>query len=99
MANKLIGRKKEQVILQQAINSEESEMVAIIGRRRVGKTFLIRSVYQDRIDIEFTGVQNATRKEQLASFHFLITRYADDIKLIKLPKNWLEAFHQLITIL
>jgi len=99
MSNKLIGRKKEQVILRQALQSEESEMVAIIGRRRVGKTFLIRSVYKDKIDIEFTGVQNATRKEQLASFHFLITRYANDIKDIKSPKNWLEAFHQLITVL
>ena len=75
MSNKLIGRKKEQVILRQALQSEESEMVAIIGRRRVGKTFLIRSVYKDKIDIEFTGIQNATCKEQLASFHFLITRW------------------------
>ena len=99
MTNKLIGREREQAILQQAIQSDESEMVAIIGRRRVGKTFLIRSVYGDKIDIEFTGVQNATRNEQLASFHFLITRYAKDSTAIKPPKNWLEAFHQLITVL
>ena len=98
MKNKLIGREKEKAILQQALISEESEMIAIIGRRRVGKTFLIRSVYQEKIDIEFTGVQNASRKEQLASFHFLIKRYAKSDSL-KSPKNWLEVFHQLITVL
>jgi uncharacterized protein len=41
----LIGRKKEQDVLLKALNSNEPEMVAVIGRRRVGKTFLIRSVY------------------------------------------------------
>jgi len=64
MKNKFIGREKEQALLKDAISSGESEMIAVIGRRRVGKTFLIRSVYHDNIDIEFTGVQNATRKEQ-----------------------------------
>ena len=54
----LIGRKNEQEILLKALNSSEPEMVAIIGRRRVGKTFLIRTVYDNRIDFELTGVQN-----------------------------------------
>jgi uncharacterized protein len=56
----LIGRKKEQDVLLKALNSNEPEMVAVIGRRRVGKTFLIRSVYEDRIDFELTGIQNYT---------------------------------------
>lgn len=61
MDDKFIGRQKEQIILKDALQSSESEMIAVIGRRRVGKTFLIRSVYDKKIDIEFTGVQNATR--------------------------------------
>ncbi len=99
MQNKLIGRLKEQKILEKALASGESEMVAVIGRRRVGKTFLIRSVYNEKIDLEFTGVQDAPRREQLDSFHFLLTRYAGRNTSINPPKNWLEAFHQLITVL
>ncbi len=99
MSNTLIGRTKEQETLRKALLSDESEMVAIIGRRRVGKTFLIRSVYRERIDLEFTGVQNATRREQLESFHFLLQKYARRNTILNLPKNWLEAFHQLITVL
>ena len=99
MSNTLIGRTKEQETLRKALLSDESEMVAIIGRRRVGKTFLIRSAYRERIDLEFTGVQNATRREQLDSFHFLLQKYARRNTILNLPKNWLEAFHQLITVL
>ncbi|MCB0593245.1 MAG: AAA family ATPase [Lewinellaceae bacterium] len=99
MKNKLIGRKKEQEILKKALVSDEPEMVAVIGRRRVGKTFLIRAVYKERIDLEFTGVQNASRKEQLDSFHFILKRYAEQDTVLSVPKNWLEAFHQLITVL
>jgi AAA+ ATPase superfamily predicted ATPase len=61
---KLIGRETEQTILETALVSDESEMIAITGRRRVGKTFLIRSVYDTKIDLEFTGVQDASRREQ-----------------------------------
>jgi len=96
---KLIGRKEEQAILKEALKSDESEMVAITGRRRVGKTFLVRSVYNGRIDLEFTGVQSAPRNEQIASFHFLLQRFVGEEPKLKLPKNWLEAFHQLITVL
>ena len=42
----LIGRIGEQEILQNSLSSKESEMVAVIGRRRVGKTFLINKVYK-----------------------------------------------------
>jgi len=83
MKNKFIGREKEQALLKDAISSGESEMIAVIGR----------------IDIEFTGVQNATRKEQLASFHFLLQRYAGTTLALPIPKNWLSAFHHLITVL
>ena len=40
--NIFVGRKKEQEILKEALTSYEAEMVAVIGRRRVGKTYLIK---------------------------------------------------------
>lgn len=97
--NKLVGRKREKMILDDALASNQAEMIAITGRRRVGKTFLIRSVYKGKIDLEFTGVQHAPRREQLDSFHFLLQQYSDHPQQVPSPKNWLEAFHQLITVL
>jgi len=68
VTNSLIGRKEEQRILRKALESGEAEMVAVIGRRRVGKTFLINEVYKERIMFEVTGIQNAPRPEQLGNF-------------------------------
>lgn len=99
MSNTFIGRKKEKALLEKALHSTDSEMIAIIGRRRVGKTYLIRSVYNEKIDLEFTGVQNASRKEQLTSFHFLLSRYVETTISSTVPDNWLTAFHLLIEVL
>jgi hypothetical protein len=75
MANILIGRAKEQDTLRKALQSDESEMVAVFGRRRVGKTYLVRSFFKENVNLEFTGVQNATLEEQLTAFFFLIKQY------------------------
>ena len=58
-----IGREVEKSMLRKAMDSGEAEMVAVIGRRRVGKTFLVRSVFSDNIDFELKGIQNAPSKE------------------------------------
>ena len=94
---KLIGREKEKAILEEALTSNSSEMVAVIGRRRVGKTFLIRSVYNSQIDLEFTGVQNAELEEQLDNFYFSLQEFSAE--KLEAPENWLRAFHLLITVL
>jgi len=99
MKNLLTGRHQEQQILQEAFHSNEAEMVAVFGRRRVGKTFLVRSVFDKQIDLEFTGVQNATTQEQLKTFFFLIKKYANPSLSLIPPKTWLDAFFQLITVL
>lgn len=93
----LIGRTKEQEILKKAYQSNESEMVAVFGRRRVGKTFLVRSMFKNKIDLELTGVQNAELAEQLTTFFFHVQRRSKT-NLTK-PKTWLAAFLQLITVL
>ena len=56
---KNIGRQQEQHTLLRAFHSDEPEMVAVFGRRRVGKTFLVRTVFSEQIDFEVIGVQNA----------------------------------------
>ncbi|MEN0003554.1 MAG: ATP-binding protein [Bacteroidota bacterium] len=91
-----VGREKEQEILRKALHSYEAEMVAVIGRRRIGKTYLIKETYKDHISFEITGLQNAPLDEQLDNFIYQMIR-AFDIKQFKpKPKSWLKAFMLLI---
>lgn len=87
----LVGRLEEKKTLQSALASPKAEMVSIIGRRRVGKTFLVKSVYLDEIDFEITGIQQATRKEQLRNFMLQLSKYSGDSFPLMAPKDWLEA--------
>ena len=56
---KLIGREEEKKLFQEILKSKATELIAIYGRRRVGKTFLIRQVLQKEIVFEFTGTKEA----------------------------------------
>ena len=60
----LIGRKQEVQILQSALRSDESAFVAVYGRRRVGKTFLVRQVLQNEFLFQHAGVANSSKRIQ-----------------------------------
>lgn len=96
MHTELVGRKEEIAILEKALTSPEAEMISVIGRRRVGKTFLIKTIYENHINFEITGLQNAPRNEQLRNFAFQLNRVAKNTVPIPPPKDWLEAFMFLI---
>lgn len=95
----LIGRKEEQRILEKALQSTGAEMVAVIGRRRVGKTFLVETTYQEKIVFQITGLQNETKGKQLRNFQDQLSEYSQAKLPIKLPVDWLEAFQMLRTYL
>ena len=99
MEQKLIGRIKEQQILNKALLSNEAEMVAVVGRRRVGKTFLVRSVYKHQLKFEITGIQNASKEEQLQNFSNRLNTFAQPTIPIQPPSNWLAAFQMLLNYL
>jgi AAA+ ATPase superfamily predicted ATPase len=90
-----IGRKPERAILEEALQSGEAEMVAIVGRRRVGKTFLVTQTYAGRIVFELTGVQKATLKQQLTNFRDELYNVAGGEALPEVPGDWLSAFRML----
>ena len=93
----IIGRAKEQEILREAYRASESLFVVVYGRRRVGKTFLVREVFADKMDFFATGVNQESKKVQLEYFYHALCKYSDTP--IAMPKNWLEAFASLIKIL
>jgi len=99
MKNTFIGRRKEIEILQKAVKSKGAEMVSVIGRRRIGKTFLIKNVYKDDIVFELTGTRNAPLKEQLQNFTFSLQLASGNNTSVKPPANWMEAFFMLINYL
>ena len=91
----LVGRKEEQEILQKALASSEAEMIAVIGRRRVGKTFLVEQVYKDRIAFQITGLQKQPMQKQLRNFQDQLSEFSQANLAIKIPIDWLEAFQLL----
>lgn len=88
----IIGRNKEQAILNQLLVSKESEFLTIFGRRRIGKTFLIRQVYAGKISFQMTGIAKANTSEQLANFFSVIRELDINVDQGHIPKDWFEAF-------
>jgi AAA+ ATPase superfamily predicted ATPase len=93
----IIGREIEQNLLSRVLKSGEAELVAVYGRRRVGKTFLIRNVFEKQMVFEFSGTHNATLNQQLENFSRVLSK-AVGIKLA-VPDGWMDAFEMLTTYL
>jgi AAA+ ATPase superfamily predicted ATPase len=91
----ILGRKPEQRILNEVAQSGKAHLVAITGRRRIGKTYLIRTYFQDQIDLEFSGVLNAGLKEQLQQFDYALRAREKKTGKRPIPENWMQAFQQL----
>lgn len=89
---KLIGRHEEREILNNALSSAVPELIAIYGRRRVGKTYLIRSIYGERIVFDFTGVHEAGLKNQLQNFSYALQKAMGSSVPAAVPRNWIQAF-------
>ena len=89
----MIGRTDEQRRLLEAYNSEYSEFVVVYGRRRVGKTFLVREQFNYNFTFQHTGLARKNTREQLQSFQQSLRRQG--YKRAPLPGNWIEAFDML----
>jgi AAA+ ATPase superfamily predicted ATPase len=89
----LAGRKGERAELQDALTSDRPELIAVHGRRRVGKTYLIRAVFAEQLCFELTGMRDAALKVQLAN----LTRVIASLVSYPLatPSSWVDAFEML----
>ncbi|MDD6837723.1 MAG: ATP-binding protein, partial [bacterium] len=89
----LIGREKEKQVLQGALYEEYAQFIAVYGRRRVGKTFLIREAFDYHFDFQYTGAANLTARKQLVRFRRALREHGQ--KDTPELTNWGDAFSEL----
>jgi len=93
----IIGRKDEIKELEKYYDSERPELVVVYGRRRVGKTYLIKEYFKSNFTFYFTGEINSSNAANLANFDRAILEYGG--RAAPASKNWGEAFARLKTLL
>jgi hypothetical protein len=91
-----IGRKEELQMLQDITDSGRAEFVAVYGRRRVGKTYLIQHFYRNSFSFSATGIIGGSKEEELFAFTSAMIGIGYSGSQ---PKTWLEAFEMLKTVL
>ena len=97
LGDMLIGRKEEKQELLRAYNSEYSEFVAVTGRRRIGKTFLIRETFGYKFAFQHSGLANQNTRAQLKEFRQSLLR--SGMKKCRVPVDWSDAFFLLSQLL
>ncbi len=91
----IVGRTEETKVLKAILKSNKPEFVAVYGRRRVGKTFLIQEVYKKNIIFEFTSARGFETEAQLNNFYKEFIRQTKPANIVEPPQNWLLAFNLL----
>jgi uncharacterized protein len=88
----LIGREYETEKLNRLLVPGKPEFLAVYGRRRVGKTFLIRQHLKDNIVFDFTGTKDGSTENQLKNFFDEYLKRIKSKKRVQPPADWREAF-------
>jgi uncharacterized protein len=91
----MIGRQEEIVLLQTLEKSDRSAFVAVYGRRRVGKTYLIRTIFENKMAFQMTGLARTKIDKQLANFHAALVRNFPQYEEKPMARDWFQAFLQL----
>jgi len=92
----IIGREKEIALLQKLLRSKKAEFLAIYGRRRIGKTFLIHEFYKDKgLFLTITGTRKAPKSTQLKNFFNSFCAQFPHHTPEERPTDWSDAFELL----
>lgn len=97
--NKIIGRREQQEQIARLLKEDRPAFLAIYGRRRVGKTYFVKSFFQEKFAFYCTGLFDVATGGQLANFTGALTDYSTMNQDIPAINNWFEAFRQLIKVL
>ena len=93
MIKNIIGRKHEKDILTNVLEASDAQMLAIYGRRRVGKTFLINEFFMEKGDVfSITGMNKASLQDQLENFKLLFQKKFPDALPLQKVTSWRYAF-------
>ncbi|MCF0229950.1 MAG: ATP-binding protein [Parasporobacterium sp.] len=95
----MVGRKKETEILNRLYNSSKAQFVAVYGRRRVGKTYLVNEVFEGKITFRHAGLSPIDSGEESSDSpirkqlkHFYNSLVLQGMKKSRCPENWMDAF-------
>lgn len=97
MKASIVGRKKEISLFAEAITAKSAEFIAVYGRRRIGKTYLIKQFFgaQKGIFFELTGLNDGGLKDQLANFSVALGSVFYAGAEMAVQKSWMDALRQL----
>jgi AAA+ ATPase superfamily predicted ATPase len=91
----IAGREEEMAIFEELLHSPDSEFLAVTGRRRVGKTFLIRNYFNRLIVFDCSGLHEQSQLQQLENFCDELKKKFPKLKTAAVPATWLQAFNLL----
>lgn len=96
----LVGRKKEKEELLELFEKDSAELVAVYGRRRIGKTYLINQTFEDKFTFKHAGISPLELEDNKSALDQQLEHFYNSLKLYgmkenKKPKTWLEAFYML----
>ena len=91
----IVGREIEKGLLSEIYESSDAELVAVYGRRRVGKTYLIREYFKKEMVFSFSGQINGLAEDQLANFNSKLSEQLKYKTETIPPTTWPEAFTRL----
>ncbi len=92
MAREIIGRKRELEQLRSVFNSDKAELIAVYGRRRIGKTFLVKEFFNGAFDYYATGIFEGSKQDELNAFCDMLYRNATEANAHSSIKTWMDAF-------
>lgn len=86
----IIGRIEERKILLNLLQEGNSQFIALYGRRRIGKTYLIRNVFEKELFFETTGLNGSNMAQQIANFCDGLMK--NNFPIFQKPTTWIQAF-------
>lgn len=89
------GREREMEMMDELLKSKTADLMAVYGRRRVGKTYLVQTYLHEHIIFHLTGMYQAGLKDQLLQFSIALQKASGATLALKPPANWIDAFQAL----
>jgi uncharacterized protein len=88
----IIGREEEKLLLDSIIANKKADLAAVYGRRRIGKTYLIRTYLKKHIALEYSGIHNVETAVQLAGYCRAVAKQLNNNIALPEVTNWFAAF-------